>query len=759
MIDKLNLLENFASFKQVKDLNFKKVNLFYGYNGSGKTSFTRFLSCLNNDTLDNDFSSARWSINVNNNTHTRFPCVYKDKIKVFNIDFIDNELQFKEGKAKKISAIIGQENIQLNEEIRNLTQQRDALLNNRKELKSKEEKDKAESKLEDKKTEIAKLIREALHIENANSYNKKQVGLGLDNFNSDKNISMEEKNDAVKLFISNNTTEISPEIIQNFKKLIIDYTNIDKIITILKTPIKRKNVDIKDNILKWMEEGINIHKSEHSHCQFCNQEIMEDYWNSRYAEIQQLLQKDEDYEKAEKEFNEEKNKILEYINIVDKFACNIGQRDFIDSTFLNEYNNFKNRLDEILIKIHPILDNLKDIIYKKDLAKGEIYQFEYNLQDDLHNIEHIVENICITITSNNAKVQNIQKEKLEARQTVINYFLQDNIEEINNLKENIASATNKYNEDNQKLSDLQREITTKSARLENQEDIINKINEQLGNFLDINLSFQYDTIQKNYMLMRKSIDGMEIPAKHLSEGEKNFIAFLYFIISLDSSTKTEKKNEIIVIDDPVSSLDSNKLFHIGSLLLDNVVKYGQIFFFTHNFYFFTKVRDALKNKYKKDTESSTKKYEDIKIYEIKYHKTDGSQIVEASKFIQKHISEYMDIIEKLKELYNRNDNEKDASTANLIRRVLEIFISFKCPREDCLYGKFKALIKDENRSKYNYLWSIANAFSHTEENSSSIPSLNISYVAGKEEINDLFHFMQDIDDKHFKDLKITFQNM
>lgn len=756
MIDKLNLLENFASFKQVKDLTFKKVNLFYGYNGSGKTSFTRFLSCLNNDTLDNDFSSARWSINLNDNNYTNFPCGYKDKIKVFNIDFIDNELQFKEGKAKKISAIIGQENIQLNEERRNLTQQKDALLNNRGELKSKEEKYKAESKLEDKKTEIGKLIREALHVGN---FNKTQVTKELETFKPNSSISMEEKNDAVKLFISNNTTEISPEVIQNFKRLIIDYTNIDKIITILKTPIKRKNVDIKDNILKWMEEGLNIHKTEHSHCKFCNQEIMEDYWNSRYTEIQQLLQKDEDYEKAEKEFNEEKNKILKYINIVDKFVCNIGQHDFIDSTCLNEYNDFKNRLDEILNKICPILNELKDIIYKKDLAKGEIYQFEYNLQDDLHNMEHIIENICITITSNNTKVQNIQKEKSEARQTVINYFLQENIEEINNLKENIASATNKYNEDNQKLSDLQREITTKSAQLDNQADIIKKINEQLGNFLDINLSFQYDTIQKNYMLMRKGIDGTEIPAKHLSEGEKNFIAFLYFIISLDSSTKTEKKNEIIVIDDPVSSLDSNKLFHIGSILLDNVVKYGQIFFFTHNFYFFTKVRDALKNKYKKDTESSTKKYEDIKIYEIKYQKTDGSQVVEASKFIQKHISEYMDIIEKLKELYNRNDNEKDASTANLIRRVLEIFISLKCPREDCLYGKFKALITDDNSSKYNYLWSIANAFSHTEENSSSIPSLNISYVAGKEEIHDLFHFMQDIDEKHFNNLNITLQNM
>ena len=336
-------------------------------------------------------------------------------------------------------------------------------------------------------------------------------------------------------------------------------------------------------------------------------------------------------------------------------------------------------------------------------------------------------------------------EKAKAKQTVINYFLQDNIEEINQLNKNITSATDQYNADKQNLNDLQEKITTKSAQLENQEDIINKINEQLHSFLDINLYFKFDTIQKNYILMRKSINETEIPAKHLSEGEKNFIAFLYFIISLDSSTPTDKKGEILVIDDPVSSLDSNKLFHIESILLDNVEKYGQLFFFTHNFYFFTKVRDALKHIFEKN---------DIEIYEIKYHKTEGSQIVEASKFIKKHISEYMDIIEKLKELYTSDNNEKDASTANLIRRVLEIFISFKCPKENCLYEKFKAITENDN-SKYKYLWLIANAFSHTEESSGSVPSLNISYVAGKEEIHDLFCLMQDVDKTHFENLNIT----
>lgn len=52
-------------------------------------------------------------------------------------------------------------------------------------------------------------------------------------------------------------------------------------------------------------------------------------------------------------------------------------------------------------------------------------------------------------------------------------------------------------------------------------------------------------------------------ADNLSEGEKNFIAFLYFyhLVYGTDSADGETKDKIVVIDDPVSSMDS------GSLLL------------------------------------------------------------------------------------------------------------------------------------------------------------------------------------------------
>ena len=57
-------------------------------------------------------------------------------------------------------------------------------------------------------------------------------------------------------------------------------------------------------------------------------------------------------------------------------------------------------------------------------------------------------------------------------------------------------------------------------------------------------------------------------ADNLSEGEKNFIAFLYFyhLVHGSDSADGETREKIVVIDDPVSSMDSGSLFIVSTLV-------------------------------------------------------------------------------------------------------------------------------------------------------------------------------------------------
>ncbi len=98
-----------------------------------------------------------------------------------------------------------------------------------------------------------------------------------------------------------------------------------------------------------------------------------------------------------------------------------------------------------------------------------------------------------------------------------------------------------------------------------------------------------------YKLVRQ--DGKD--ARHsLSDGEKSFVTFLYFyqLIKGSESESGITADRVVVFDDPVSSLDSEVLFIVSSLIRtlfddmrNNRGQVKQIFILTHNVYFHKEV--------------------------------------------------------------------------------------------------------------------------------------------------------------------------
>lgn len=87
------------------------------------------------------------------------------------------------------------------------------------------------------------------------------------------------------------------------------------------------------------------------------------------------------------------------------------------------------------------------------------------------------------------------------------------------------------------------------------------------------------------------------PAVRLSEGEQTAITFVHFVEMIDVYTKNGG-HPIVVIDDPVSSLDERIQYGVASMLRELMTKYNprqkslitsdvsQLFVLTHNFDFF-----------------------------------------------------------------------------------------------------------------------------------------------------------------------------
>ncbi|MGI6237975.1 MAG: AAA family ATPase, partial [Candidatus Excrementavichristensenella sp.] len=99
-------------------------------------------------------------------------------------------------------------------------------------------------------------------------------------------------------------------------------------------------------------------------------------------------------------------------------------------------------------------------------------------------------------------------------------------------------------------------------------------------------------VQPNaYQIQR--IDGT-LATNTLSEGEETFISFLYFLQFAKGSVDVEKvsNRKVLVLDDPICSLDSTVLYIVSSLVkgLIKDIREGssdveQIFIFTHNVFF------------------------------------------------------------------------------------------------------------------------------------------------------------------------------
>ncbi len=107
-------------------------------------------------------------------------------------------------------------------------------------------------------------------------------------------------------------------------------------------------------------------------------------------------------------------------------------------------------------------------------------------------------------------------------------------------------------------------------------------------------------------------------AVNLSEGERNFIAFLYFyqLVRGSHSDSDVSKDKIVVIDDPVSSMDSSVLFIVSTLVREmvgvcfNNAEYldserevqgdyiKQIIVLTHNVYFHREITYNLTRHYR-----------------------------------------------------------------------------------------------------------------------------------------------------------------
>ncbi len=225
-----------------------------------------------------------------------------------------------------------------------------------------------------------------------------------------------------------------------------------------------------------------------------------------------------------------------------------------------------------------------------------------SIKNEIEKIGELIDTANQQIANHNEMIKDIQNQKkICVEQTwkfLVNEFKSD-IQEYNKkhcgLEKGIKKFENEISEIEGKIKELENEKSELEKTMVSIKPIVNEINALLKGYGFTNFSLACTEDEKSYRIQRE--DG-QLVGETLSEGEVIFITFLYYYHLTKGSLKENdiSKNKVLVIDDPISSLDSNILF-IVSVLVKELMKEAmkektnikQVIILTHNTYFYKEI--------------------------------------------------------------------------------------------------------------------------------------------------------------------------
>lgn len=337
--------------------------------------------------------------------------------------------------------------------------------------------------------------------------------------------------------------------------------------------------------------GLSYLDESKDHCPFCGQEIKP----AKVDEIKSIF--DKEYDNQKSKILTIKNKISEYLHLLKNEEVKVDVfDDERKQNYLDALKALEDNVNSALLLITRKYDAPSENCILPDFALG-IDKVNKIIDDQNKDI-----NLRNKISEEKVATREQLKEKIKKSLAFDFYssnnkaFLGKHQSYLNDLKK----LDSDISEANKQLSIKQKNISDLNNSMTNITNTINFINEILVKFGFTGFYLKETSDQKHYQILRTESDN---PVKDtLSEGEKEFVCFLYFYYSLSGSFDRDKAGDVptVYIDDPVSSLDSNIMFIVSSLIDDLMLQYvdhkiEQLIVTTHNVYFLQKLENGRNN--------------------------------------------------------------------------------------------------------------------------------------------------------------------
>ena len=737
-IKKFGLFSNYVLDTSIgKNEIIQKLNIIYGRNYSGKTTLARIFKCIEDCCIHSDYSDGNFSITLNDGkiiTQNNLGDFGNEKkMRVYNTDFINENLSWlhnNDGTIKPFT-VLGAKNVELDKKIKEIEDKLGKeddkknllfvlLEKNNAFLKAQKDFETLTGDLNGKLTQKAKSIKTNTATFNSPVYTFTHISADIPKA-TDKAILSDDQIEEKKKLLKEESKSNIPRLPETKPKFSVYYSQVDELLKRQIKPSQPIADLIHDSLLQeWVRQGIDKHKGKRETCGFCGNTLPADLWGKLDAHFSKESEELRKELKALIEILETaKNGLDNFLTIEkDSFYKTINSKyDIIAKKWAESSKEYSKNIDKLIAQLKQ---REKDIFKERKLGY---------ITDESENIVNILKEFNLLIDENNLKTQTLsadqQKARTDLKLSEIAKFLKDIdykkfIGDIEKLRLISVGAENDRKNKQIEIDALLEEKRTLEAQAKDESKGAELVNQHLNHFFgNSELKLVAET---NAGIMRFKISRDGSDAKNLSEGECSLISFCYFIAKMEDEMKeaANSDNLVIYIDDPISSLDSNHIFFMFSLIESIIAKpkkYGQLFISTHNLDFLKYLKKLTVPKYKPEPNSKGKP--SINHFMIERKNKNKAQIVLSPDYLKNYITEFNYLFNEIYLCSTADDvtigHSYQYNFGNNMRKFLEAYLFYKYPSHNFSLDQRLEKFFDNDQVTINLINRVVNEYSHLGE--------------------------------------------
>lgn len=633
----------------------KKITFIFGKNGTGKSTLVEAIKILNEDYDVSVFQGFNNIIDANQ----RLNAVVLGEENAFinnQIELKEKELQLKQDEIDKINKTLSEP--EAKEDSNFWTRRRAA----------QEAYEKVEKELDDFYVKSAANIKNKKELQIAKpSYNKRD-------FQEDLKFALLLSENEKEELIGTVKSEVktAPNIVfpcEDMNKLLDEVNSIlQKAVT---ERVKIKRIGNNPAKREFAKIGLKSHKKGEV-CAFCGNAIE----NSVFDELERYFSADE-VQAFQKQITEKMSSIDLIVESVS--GVQVSKEDFYPE-YLKAATMIKEDVEAIKDSYVIFLNKMK-----KALDDKQKYLFEprNKIEECVPKSFSGVEKRYNDIRKSNNK-NDIEVKKEEAKKKLRYHYIKKQMDEFDYVSKKAMADTllnaknqreKEFNDEEDKINGggglkecintILAEIVDLQNQTKNEAILAANINKKLLHMVSFELERFEDAEAKGFYKIRDCNTNTIRNITQLSTGEKNIIAFLYFLEKLNEVKEDSvAKPRIIVFDDPMNSNDDGMQYLIIEelqALMNKLLETDHFILLTHNKHFYINV--TYNPKYKKN------KFVRLQSNGMK------TKIITLSSSKEDFRTSYESLWVELKLLYEYKETSAD-TLLNPIRRIIETFTKF-----------------------------------------------------------------------------------